>query len=330
MLIEYMSKEKYTTVVLPVRPQPDTIVAIFILKRFGEEKFPGIKNSKYMSFPSIPEGETSEGLAKKGLFLLDIGGGDFDHHNKETQTTASSLVAKNLGIEKNPALSKLLQYAERDDFYGKGTISNDSLDRAFGLSGLIAVLNKKYVNEQSKVIEFVLPLLEAFYEEEEKRAFEMPKELEDKIANGKADVFEVKQRGKRLKSIFIETDNTSMAGFLRSKMGGGFDVVIIRLSSGHINILTRPMQKVDLRSLVVLIRMQEGEAKGIQLEGPPEIFAMNGTIKEVPEWYYDPATNSLLNGGPNPQNIKPTSIDPFEFKKVLEIGLSEQLWSPSK
>ncbi|MHB0977796.1 MAG: hypothetical protein ACYC1K_00060 [Minisyncoccota bacterium] len=325
-----MSKEKYNTIVLPVRPQPDTIVAIFILKHFGEEKFPGIKNSQYVSFPSIPEGETAEGLIKKGMFLLDIGGGDFDHHNKEEQTTVSNLVAKNLGIEKNPALLKLLQYAERDDFYGKGTISNDSLDRAFGLSGLIAVLNKKYVNEQSKVIEFVLPLLEAFYAEEEKRAFEMPKELEDKIANGKADIFEVKQRNKRLKCIFIETDNASMAGFLRSKMGGGFDVVVIMLSSRHINILTRPMQKVDLRSLAVLIRMQESEAGGVQLEGSPEILAVNGTVREVPEWYYDPATNSLLNGGPNPQNIKATSIDPFEFKKLLEIGLSEQLWSPSK
>lgn len=326
----YTPSKEYTSVVLPTRPQPDTIIAIFILKHFGAEHFPGIGSASYESFAHLPEGESEESLMAKGKILLDVGGGIFDHHTKHKQTTASNLVSEYLGVKDNPALAKMLQFAERDDFFGKGIISTDPLDRAFGLSGLIASLNKKHVNDPSIVINAVIPLLDAFVHEEEKRAFEMPKELEEKLSSGKADAFMVRQRGKKLKCIIIETDNTSMAGFLRSKIGGGYDVVVIRLPSGHTNILTRPLQRVDLRSLVVLVRIQECESKNKDLPYEPREISVSGSIPEVPEWYYDTATNSLLNGGPNPQNIKATSIDPFEFKKILEVGISEQLWSPQR
>ncbi len=320
----------YSMIALPTRPQPDTVIAIFILKQFGKEKFPGVETAEYSFIPRIEEGETEESMAEKGVFLFDVGGGIFDHHNKSVQTTASNLIAEYLGVRSNPALLKLLQFAERDDFYGKGTISIDPLDRAFGFSGLVGALNKKYVKEPGQVINIMMPIVEAFYAEEAKRAFEMPKEVEDKLKTGKAQSFNVRQRGKSLKCILIETDNTSIAGYLRSKGGGGFDVVAIKLSSGHVNILTRPLQQVDLRSLVVLIRVQEAESQGIELQGDPESLSIKGSIKEVPEWFYDPATNSLLNGGPNPEGVKPTSIAPFEMSKVIELGLSEQLWAPNR
>jgi hypothetical protein len=320
----------YKVVALPTRAQPDTIIAIFILKQFGEEYFPGISTASYIVLPRIAEGESEQTLAGEGIFLFDVGGGRFDHHTKSIKTTASALIADYLEVKNNPALSRLLQFAERDDFYGKGIISTDPLDRAFGLSGLIGSLNKKFVSDPGKVIELVLPLIDAFYAEEAKRAFEMPQELEDKRKQGKAQEFQVRQKNKILKCIFIDTDNTSMAGFLRSKGGGGFDVVALHLSSGHVNILTRPLQLVDLRSLIVLIRMQEAEARGVVLEGDPESLSTPGAISNVPQWYYDTATNSLLNGGPNPQGVLATSIDPFEFIKLLEIGLSEKLWAPSR
>jgi hypothetical protein len=34
--------EPISKIVLPTRPQPDTIVAIFLLQKFGEAKYPGI------------------------------------------------------------------------------------------------------------------------------------------------------------------------------------------------------------------------------------------------------------------------------------------------
>jgi hypothetical protein len=326
----HIKNVRYSTIALPTRPQPDTIVAIFILKKLGSNILKGVDNSEYLFIPRLPDGTTDDGLLKQGILPIDIGGGAFDHHNKSVQTTASNLVADFLDERENPALAKLLQYAERDDFHGKGTISTDSLDRAFGLSGLIASLNRKYVQNPQEVIDILLPILEAHFEEEWRRAFEMPKELEEKLSNGLAQVFNVRQRGKNLKCIFVETDNTSMAGFLRSKLGGGFDIVALRLSSGHVNILTKPAQKIDLRSLVVIIRIQEAESRRNTLDGAPHHLAISGVLDDVPQWYYDQATNSLLNGGPNPNNVESTAIDPGGFVKILEVGLSEKLWAPAR
>ena len=137
----------YKTIVLPTRAQPDTIVAIFILRKFGGTLLPGIETAPMEVWQKMPDGETEESVAEKGALLIDLGGGRFDHHGKPEKTTASKLVSEYLGINELPALQKLLEYAERDDFFGKGTISSDALDRAFGLSGLIAVLYKKFSKE---------------------------------------------------------------------------------------------------------------------------------------------------------------------------------------
>lgn len=319
---------KYTQIILPTRPQPDTLVAIFILKKFGEEMFPGIREAKIDFWQVMPAGENEESLDKKGVILIDLGGGRFDHHAIKPQTTASDLISLYLGVADDPALAKLIEYARRDDFYGKGTISNDPIDRAFGLSSLVAVLNKSLVKNPAKVIEVILPVLAAHYNEESKRTKELPEEFEQKLSNGEAEVFSAKQRDKKLKVVIVNSESGSLAGYLRSQNGGRFDVVAQWLPSGHVNILTRPTKRVDLRSLTALLRLEEATASGIELTIGVRDLARFGRIKEIPEWYYDPATNSIQNGGLNPKEINPTKISRDKFKKIIELGLSEHLWDP--
>ena len=50
----------FHTIILPVRPQPDTIAAIFVLKEFGEEKFPGIGLAKVEFCSLPPDGKSAE------------------------------------------------------------------------------------------------------------------------------------------------------------------------------------------------------------------------------------------------------------------------------
>lgn len=318
----------YSKIVLPTRTQPDTLVAIFILKKFGEQKFPGIKEAVVDFWQVVPQGETPETLEKKGILLIDLGGGTFDHHNTPEKTTASELIAKFLEVYEDPALAKLLEYARRDDFFGKGTISTDPIDRAFGLSALIASLNKSLVKNPGRVVEIIMPLLIAHYNEENRRTKELPEEFSAIVNRGEAETFEVKQRDKKLKVVNLLSESGSMAGFLRSQNGGRFDVVAQWLPSGHVNILTRPTKRVDLRSLAALLRIEEATQAGKNLEWEARDLARTGRIKEIPEWYYDPATNSIQNGGLNPKEISPTKIPKDNFKKILELGLSEKLWDP--
>lgn len=318
----------YHKIVLPTRSQPDTLVAIFILKRFGEAQFPGITNAEIDFWQVMPEKENSESLLKKGIIPIDIGGGAFDHHVAYKKVTASEMVAEYLGIKEDPALKKLLEYAERDDFYGKGTISSDPLDRAFGLSALVAALNKNFAKELTRVPQTILPILEAHYNEEARRTKELPEEFEKKVKNGEVDFFEARQRDKKLKGVMITSESPSFAGFLRSQNGGKFDVVAQWLPSGHVNILTRPTKHIDLRSLAMLLRLEEGAKAGKEFNATPHQLARTGRMPEIPEWYYDPATNSIQNGGLNPKEVSPTKISKKELLKILALGLSEKIWSP--
>lgn len=318
----------YKRIILPTRAQPDTLVAIFILKKFGESLFPGIKTAAVEFAQTLQPGESEESLDKQGTVLIDIGGGHFDHHASKTKITASELIASYLGIEDDPALAKLFLYTRRDDFYGKGTISGDPLDRAFGLSALIANLNRSLVNSPARVVDIVMPFFIAHYEEESRRTKELPQEFETKLQKGEAEIFEIRQRDKKLKAVVVYSDSGSMAGYLRSQNGGKFDIVAQWLPAGHVNVLTRPAKRVDLRSLVALLRAEEATHAKLSIEVAAYQLAQTGRMKEIPEWYYDPATNSVQNGGLNPQNIQPTRISKENFRKILELGISEQAWDP--
>jgi len=309
----------YQKIILPTLPQVDTIIAIFLLKKFGKEKYPGIENASIEIWTEIPKGETEISLNEKGYFLIDIGGGKFDHHFKGK--SASQIVAEDLNLEEDPALSKLLAFAERADKYGLGTISTDQIDKAFGLTGLISDLQKIYPYHPQKIVDLVLPLIEAHYLEEKRRYKELPEEFEKKLKEGKAEVFVVKQGKKKLKVVAIESDNPSMVGWLRSTIGQKADVVLQRASSGHTNIITRPLKRVDLTLSVALLRKEEAIQQN-RGEIPPVDLIKPGKIPQVPEWYYDRATNSILNGGLNPKGTPPTSI-PFErIKELIREGLS--------
>ncbi|MGD0976771.1 MAG: hypothetical protein ABR875_00555 [Minisyncoccia bacterium] len=319
----------YNKIILPVRPQPDTIVAIFILKIFGSKQFSGIENARVEIWPIVPKEKSAEEFENEGHILIDTGGGRFDHHNKEHQITASQLVVDFLEINDDPTLTKLLEYAKRDDFFGKGTISSDPIDRAFGLSALIAALNKSYPDNPNFVVNTILPIIAAHYNEEKRRFEEFPNELEQKKLEGKVVEFAAKQRDKKLKIIMIESDNIGMPGYLRSQIGGRFDVVVQRREAGFVNILTRPTKRIDLRSLVALIRVREAEHAGIGLSSKLFDLIQSGRISEVNNWYYDTATNSILNGGSTPTpDIEPTKISWDELAQVVDLGLSEKFFDP--
>lgn len=314
-------------IILPTRPQPDTLAAIFLLKRFGKDKFPGVEDAPVEVWQTLPKNKTAAEL-EENYILIDIGGGKFDHHDQKSKTTASRLVADYLEISDDASIAKLLEYAYRDDVFGKGTVSEDPIDRAFGLSAIIYTLSKNLPQNPQKVVDIILPILISHHNEELRRTKELPAEFQKQVETGAARTLEVKQRGKKLKVVFIDSDSPSMSGYLRSQNGGKFDVVAQRSQTGHVNILTRQAKHIDLRSLAVVLRLEEISARGRSVELSPADLSRTARVKEIPEWYYDRATNTIQNGGVNPKEVEPTAIPWEKMPQLFEVGLAEQVWSP--
>ncbi|MCR4314355.1 MAG: hypothetical protein NUV84_03860, partial [Candidatus Uhrbacteria bacterium] len=209
----------HTIAIFP-KVQVDTLVSIYLLKTFGEEAFPGVKDAKIAFMSKTPEGKTPEETEAEGMLLVDLGG-MFDHHRTNTesgkrQDCAATLIASYLGIEKQKYLEKLLQWAKRDDLEGKGTLSEDGIDRAFGLSGVISNLNRELKQTPEKIVDLILPLIEHHVEEQRHRAEGLPKLYEELTATGKMRQWKMKQGAAEIKAAAVECDDIGMAGWLKA------------------------------------------------------------------------------------------------------------------
>jgi len=309
-------------IIIPVRPQPDTIIAIYLLKRFGQEKFSGILNAEIIIDPNAGKIGDDENQ-RLGNLLIDNGGGAYDHHGRKPETCASFLVAKDLGISSDPALSKLIHYAERDDKFGLGTISKDQLDRTFGLSGIIGTLNKQFPHDSEKVINLITPLIESHYAEEVKRIHELPALYKNLVSEGKTTELNYGE----FKIVLLESDNISLPGYLRAQVGGNYDIVVQRCSSGHVNILSRikKQKKIPLERLIAVIRGAEYYMhNGKEINKKYADLIIPTRISEVPNWYYDQATNSIQNGGVHTDATPVTEIPWDHFPTILELAFNEK------
>jgi hypothetical protein len=304
------------TIYLPSRPQVDTVLAVFLLRKFGEAAFPGVGEADVQM-------HSQQTVAGEGALMLDCGGGEFDHHNAQPPVTASALVARALGVEGRGAIKKILDLAYRDDVHGKGIMSTDAIDRAFGLPGLISSAARSYPSDPRKIIEIFMPVLEAHYIEEEKRAEGMPREMERLAKEGKVETFDVRQRGQSLRVIVLECDDPSMSGYLRSQNGGRHDVVAQWRTSGHLNITTRTVQhrpRVDLAPLAAALRKGEIMLSGGTIEADDEMLMKPGRIPGLENWYYDTATNSILNGGAHYAETPATKIPRAKLRGLIELA----------
>lgn len=313
------------TIVLFPKIQIDTSIAYFLLKYFGERKFPGLDAQNIEFWTELPTGKTTDQLEQEGYILIDLGSSRFDHHRlgpENKKHSSSHMLAKYLEIEDRPDLQKLLEFARRDDLEGKGTQSNDPIDRAFGLSGLLTNWNKTMPEKSREILEIITLMLEAHFAEENRRHELLPKEYSDMLKTNKIKEFRGMQFGRQLKIIYMESDNPAMAGFVRSRAVGAH-IVIQKASTGHTNFITQQQARIQLKKLARLIKLLEAEKNNIILQiDSMEELEMPGRTEGLPHWFYDTRANTLQNGGINPQDIPPTTLVYEEIEELVKKGLN--------
>ncbi len=331
-----MESHRVHTVVMYPRPHPDNIVALWLLREFGEEYFPGVNEAKIDFWNQVPAGKTPEQWESEGYLLIDLGGGRFDHHHEEhtddKTTCATTLVARYLGVDQRPELKKLLEFVRRDDLEGRGTMSKDTIDRAFGLSAVVMNLNRDYPDHPEYVIEVVTRIVLAHYHEEYRRKVLMPQEWSELLQQGRASLFEVQTAAGKVRVVQMETDSKAMVGFVRAIRTIEADVVVQRLSSGHTNIVTRQTSpRLDMRPIAAAVRKAEAEKKQYETDGiSKEQWEKPRRLEGIDEWYFDTAANTLQNGGAARTGIPPTQLTLEEIKGILIRELPQSVPLPRR
>ena len=298
------------------RPHFDEYLAIFLLKKFGENKFPGISAAKVVYLSSgggIPDGRSADDCEKEGKLLIGVGGGRFDEHpaadkNRKQDECAATLVAKALGVADDLSLEKLLKFAVNNDLKAAA--------HPFDLAYIAKVMHQQYPPE--KVMDWIMIGLEAKYQEQVSFFTEAGKEFERR-----AKIEEVLgPRGMILRMATIVSDDEQINKFARSAYGGKTAIVIQKRLSGNVQIFVNQQRGLTLYDVARILRLTEQKIKGKVVVSDWKMLASEGKVAGAGEWFFFQAAQMLLNGSLTASGVPATKI-PFEqIQEIVRIGIN--------
>lgn len=309
--------KKFDRIVMHRRPHLDELVALWLLLNFGEEKFPGISKVK-VAFSDdggeSPHGLSAEDWEQEGVLLLGIGGGPFDDHpasgkkRKQGECT-TTLVAKKLGLDDEPAFEKILKFTQRTDLKGS---------HPFDLANLVETLHRQYPADPRKVMGWTIMVLDAKYQEQLGFLTTTKKEFDEK-----ATVEEIQGPGKRIfKLVTVVSDNEQINAFARSRQGVKASIVIQQRSSGNVQIFTNQKEGLILYDVVQMIRLAEQKKKGNVITTDWKTLALEGRVDGAEEWWFHEKAQQLLNGSLTAKKVPPTKLSLEEIKEIVRIGVN--------
>lgn len=318
------TEKKIEKIVTHVRPHLDEITAIWLLQKFGEEKFPDVSNAEIIFWGvggEDPEGLSAQDFEDFGVILIGIGGGRFDEHptfNRERKENecAATLVAKELGISENPALERILKFVLNKDTKGAG--------HPFDLGSIVDTLYREYPDHPEEVINWAVIGLEAKHQEQLEFLTVTREEFEQN-----AEIVEILgPDGKTVKMVAVVSGNVLMNKFARSVHGCNAAIVIQQQPSGNVQIYTDKQQGLTLYDVVQMIRLAEQKAKGEVVTTEWKELASEGKVKGVEEWFFIKPSQMLLNGSLTATEVPATQLTLEQIKEIVKIGINPDAFEP--
>ena len=305
-----MEKREVRVIYTHWNPDFDAGYSTWLLKKFGEEKWPGVGKARveFLKSDRLPGGKTAMELEMEGKLCVDIGRGRYDHHQLEenTKECAATLIACDLGIDNDPALEKLLKLVVRDDLQGKSQPSE--------LPKLVKTMNAYYPENPEKVLAWLAEILEAIYSEQ------LEFWWQKYFANARID--EVELPGNRVLEVFSGQSNSRQ--FQTSCRRKGAAVVIQQRSSGHVQIFTDRRDKLIIDDIVQMVRLEEMKAKGKVEITDWKILRSPGKMPEVRQWYYQVEAQNLFNGSLTaPEDIPVTKLSLDKIREIVLLGIND-------
>src|SRR3989344_2372995 len=293
---------KVKGIVTHYRPHIDETCAIWLLRKLGEKEFHGIREAKVQFADAgdrTPNGRPWQEWHDQGYILIGIGGGRFDEHAnqksaRKKEHCATSLVAKALGIDDDPVFKPIIEAVVENDLRGSGSL----LD------------------------------LEAIYQRQVQYWTTTKTEYERS-----AQVEEIKwSGGRKFNIVTLQSDDEQVLRYARSKHGANAGIVIQKKSTGHVQIHTSPYHGLFLYDVAKLLRIEEQKAGGKEplrvLD--PRVLASEGTLQEIPEWFFHVGMQKLMNGSLTAKNVPPTKMPLSWIQNLIRIGINPGRFESSR
>lgn len=298
-------------IVVHERPDLDSIVGTWLLKKFGEKKFPGINEAKieFLNNGELPKGKSANTLENEGRLYVDCGRGRFDHHpaSEYPEDCAATLIAKYLEIDDDPALEKILRFVVNNDLKGQS--------HPFGLAYIIKLMHSCHPDKPEMVISWATKALEVKYHEQFSFFSQAREDYEKRTEISEV----VLTNGKVFKIATATTDNENFSKYARFC---GAAVVIQRKTSGNVQIHTNNRLGLTLYDVSQMIRLEEAKVKGVVINEDWKILSFDGKIKGAEEWYFHHKMQALLNGSLTAPNVPPTKISLEKIVELVKLGIN--------
>jgi len=319
--------ERISKIITHVKPHLDELVAIWLLKRFGENTFPGV-HSATIEYDVSDQKRNAFSELTNGVLMIGCGGGEFDEHPygtdgmRKKHECAATLVAKALGLRQDPRLQGLFNYVYNNDVKG--------VYHRFDLADLTHQLQSSC--DPHTVIYLIFKMLDAHLESQ-KIFMEAGEEFRQK-----AKIIKTLGNGKALTIVSVCSDNPKISAFARSLEGGKAALVIVKNSEGNIAIVSNKYHLSNsyyIADLARVIRLHEQTAKiskGIlkrRVTSSWQTLEKEGEVLGAEEWYFHPQSQSLLNGNER-YSKRPTNLTLEQIENLALICLSTGIFEPNR
>jgi len=301
------------------RPHLDEVVALWLLRQFGQEQFPGVDTAS-VTFDGnggkLADGVTEAELLDQGILLLGIGRGTFDEHAaseapEKQGHCCATLMARYLEVEKDPAVKRILDSVLKADAKGGKDVLH--------LATLVGDMWDDGC-QFDKVWEFVCEILER-----KLRAQDNFQAAGQAWLARDGHVCEIDSSdGKKLRVAFTRSEQES--GFARWKEGGNCDIAINRDPvTACVTIFARSNDRFP--DLVAAVRACEASRakESIPRWGELRYEELQGAAGR---WFYPHSFKpaALFNGSTAHPDVTPTALTNEEILGCIKIALGSHLF----
>jgi hypothetical protein len=305
---------KVSRIITHIWPHLDEIVAIRLLKKHGNELYPGIRDARvdYVSTTPVVEGKTWEEHLAEGTILVGVGGGPFDEHptfeaERKQGESACRLVAKALKIDGHTIYKRLIELVTEADLGGV---------HEFHIANRLKTRYRLNPNNPDKAIRLVNDMLDD-WEQEQRLFVDARRELQLKQNNKQLETTTL-PNGEMITIAVVEGDNFKVSAAARSLR---IPVVIQKNSKGQVQIFCDKDKKpFTLKKIAAKIRLAECLASGMSEDDLAKLdqatLEREGKIPEAANWFYQVPGQNLLNGAESAPDTPPTKI-PFNI--IVEV-----------